>query len=359
MSAARPAAPPAAPPAALPAALPAAPLVEVTRRDVRDGRQVVESVHTGHLVVVADGNRVAALGDPDRVVFARSAVKPFQATACLELLADAGVALPTDAEVAVAWASHRGEPRHLAAVRALLARAGLTPDELTCAPGVSEADPGGAPSRLTHNCSGKHALFALAGKALTGEALAGEALTSGASTGTPAGVIDPDGPVQLAVLGLLAEVVGPVAAVGVDGCGAPAVAVPLAGLASGFARLAVESRWSRVREAGLAHPGLVGGEGRLETALLGAGVLAKVGAEGVYGVGWRTGDGRAWGLAVKAADGGVRGAAEATIALLAAWGVVPAGAWTSPPPLGGGHPAGTLRPSPELAALLAAGPPPS
>jgi L-asparaginase II len=302
-------------------------LVEVTRRDVRSGVEVVESVHSGHVAVVAgDGEVLGAIGDPGAVTFVRSAVKPFQATACLELLGEAD--RPSDAELAVAWSSHRSEPRHLAAVASLLERAATDPEDLTCPPAAGEADPGAAPTRLRHNCSGKHALFALAGRRI----------------GCPREhLLDPGGPVQRAVLGVLAEVLGPAAAVGVDGCGAPAVVVPLDRLARGFADLAVDPRFEAVRAAGFAHPGLVGGEGRPESALLGAGTVAKVGAEGVFATGWRDADGTGRGVAVKVADGATRAANAATVALLVDLEVVGDDVWCAPPPLGGGRPQGAVR----------------
>jgi L-asparaginase II len=315
-----------------------APLVEVTRADVRSGDEVVESRHLGHLVVAtADGEVVTALGDPDHVTFLRSTAKPFQATACLELLGPSGDHLASS-ELALAWSSHRGEPVHLDTARRLLARSGTAPDQLTCPPEVSEADPGSAPSRLASDCSGKHGLFALAGQ----------------HQGTPRErLLDPDGPLQRVVEEVLTEVFGPPAAVGVDGCGAPAITAPLVRLAAGFAALASEDRWRRVREAGLAHPRLVGGTGRLETALLGAGVCAKIGAEGVFAAGWLAQDGSPRGLAVKAEDGAARAATAATIAALVGGGVVTGTTWSPQPVLGGGRRAGSIRAVSEVAGLLA------
>ena len=313
----------------------AAVLAEVTRHD--GTRERVESRHRGHVVVLGDDGDEQVLGDPDLEVFVRSTAKPFQVTACLELLAEHGPVAPddlTDAEVAVAWASHRGEQRHLDAVRRLLARSGTSPAGLTCPPALPEADrswppasPGEPPSRLRYNCSGKHAMFALAGKGL---GVRGQAL------------LDPAGPVQRRVLAAVTDACGPVAGVGTDGCGAPAVVLPLRGLADGYRRLASEDRWARVRTAGLAHPGLVGGEGRVETALLEAGVVAKFGAEGVYGAGWVDDDG-AHGIALKAEDGSMRGAAVALVALLAARGVVPADVWSPPTITGGDEVVGRVR----------------
>jgi L-asparaginase II len=320
---------------------PGSPLVEVTRRDVVSGREPVESVHTGHLAVVGpSGHVVAALGDPRQVTYLRSTAKPFQATACLEILAAEArdVPVPTPAELAVAWSSHRAEPTHLAVVRTLLARSGTDEAQLTCPPAVGEADPTAPPSRLRRDCSGKHALFALVGRTLGVE---------------PGRLLDPTGPLQSRILGGMRDMLGPADAVAIDGCGAPAIAMPLHRLAGGFADLAVAPRFEAVRSAGLAHPDLVGGEGRLETALLGVGVVAKIGAEGVFAAGWTNTDGQPFGLAVKAADGAHRASTAATAALLIAAGVVPEGTWEPPPPLGGGEPQGVVRPSAELQALAA------
>lgn len=315
------------------------PLVEVTRRDVRSGEQLVESLHAGHVVVADAGGVVrAALGVAALPVYVRSAIKPLQATACLELLAAADRPSPAARELAVAWASHRGEPRHLAAVQALLERAGVGPEQLTCPPAVGHAEPGAAPTRLQHNCSGKHALFALAGQTL---GLSGPAL------------LDPDGPLQRAVLATLEAELGHLAGVGVDGCGAPAAVGPLDGLAASFARLASQPRFAPVREAGLAHPGLVGGEHRLESALLARGVVAKPGAEGVFAAGWDGGRHGPLGVAVKIVDGEPRGARAVIAALLARLEVVPADTWSPPPPLGGERPAGTVRVTSALEELAA------
>lgn len=307
-----------------------APLVEVTRRDLRTGHDLVESVHHGHLAVArADGRVLASVGDARSPTFVRSAAKPFQALACLELLGTAADEL-TAAEVAVSWSSHRAEERHLDAVRRLLERSGTAEDALTCPVAVGEARPGASPSRVQRDCSGKHALFALAGRQL---GLAGPALVA------------PDGALQRAVLDLVDATIGPIQALAVDGCGAPAVQVPLAGLAQGFAGLAAGDRGRRIRDAGFAHPELVGGDGRAETALLAAGIVAKPGAEGVFAAGWLDAQGRGSGVAVKVLDGASRAAATAVVGVLASLGVLEAGTWAAPAPTGGGAPVGEVRAS--------------
>ena len=304
-------------------------LVETTRRDVGGGEHVVESRHRGHLVVVSPGEQ-AALGDPGHLTFVRSAAKPFQATACLELLDDAPL---TDDELAVAWASHRGEPRHLEAVRALLSRSSTSPTGLTCPRATPQDEPGAEPARLAHNCSGKHALFALAGRAL---GVVQEDL------------LDPVGPLQTHVLAHLDEALGPTRAVGVDGCGAPAVAVPLEGLARGFLRLVTDDRYRPVRRAGLTRPDLVGGTDRLESALLAHGVVAKPGAEAVFGAAWLDDEGGPWAVALKVEDGASRAASACLHALVAELGVVPSDVWSPPPVLGGGRPEGVVRAAPPV-----------
>jgi len=303
-------------------------LAEVTRRDQRSGIDIIESVHLGHLVITGRNGRVrAALGDPDRPTLVRSAAKPFQTLACLQILGDHGCDL-TDDEIAVAWSSHRAEPRHLEVVRRLLARSATSEDALTCPVAHGEHDPSGTATRLRRDCSGKHALFALAGRAL---GIAGDDL------------IDPDGLLQRRVLEVIDEHIGPVRGLAVDGCGAPAVQVPLASLARGFAALAADDTGQRIRAAGFAHPGLVGGEGRAESALLAAGIVAKPGAEGVFGAGAIDASGDRVGIAVKILDGAARGAATGIVGALQVLGLAAPGVWSAPAPTGGGRPVGEVR----------------
>src|SRR6266705_2646050 len=132
--------------------MPPVPLVRVTRSGLE------ESVHFGDVAVVgADGRLVASAGEPDRRVFARSAMKPLQATVSLSLA-------PfdfSDREVAVMCASHNAEPVHVEAVLSLLGRAGVREDSLRC-PSVRPWDEATAeespkPRPINSDCSGKHA----------------------------------------------------------------------------------------------------------------------------------------------------------------------------------------------------------
>ncbi len=316
--------------------IPARPLALVTRRDELTGEPRTESRHVGHVVVTLDDRVVAAHGDVERPTFLRSAIKPIQARVCLEILAEAGWpgGRPEPAEIAIGWASHQAEDEQLATIRRLLERSGTSPDALTCPPDVRPGGPADK-ARIHHNCSGKHALFALAGQAL--------GLTG-------AHLIDRDGELQVRILAALTDAVGPVSAVGVDGCGAPAVEAPLVGLARAFGSVAGDHAYAQVRQAGFDQPGMVAGGGRLGTALLSNGTLAKNGAEGVFAAGWVGAAGRV-GVAVKTEDGADRAASAAIAAVVEAAGR-PLGGWVPEPALGGGRPVGEVAAAPELDEVL-------
>ena len=307
-------------------------LVEV----VRSG--VVESTHAASVVALRpDGTPALALGAVDVPVFPRSSNKPLQAVALL----DAGWPAPDDETIALATASHSGLPEHLEVVRRTLAAAGLSEDDLGC-PAMLPLDVdaahallrgGGEATRLTMNCSGKHAAM----------------LATCAANGWPtATYLDPKSPVQQAITGTLERLAGEqVQHVAVDGCGAPQHALTLTGLARGFARLAT----GRTADAMRAHPDLVGGPGREVTRLMQGipGLVAKDGAEGVFAAALPDGST----AAVKVADGATRAAVPVLVVALRALGVdAPVlDELGTTPVLGGGAPVGEVRPS----ALLLAG----
>jgi len=316
--------------------------VPVLARAVRDG--VAESTHHGTLVVAdASGRVVTALGDPERPVYVRSAVKPFQALGTLSLLDRAGFALPARG-LAIACSSHDGASGHQIEAAHLLALAGLDESALRCPPDLptdlSTLLEQRRKEPLAHNCSGKHAAF------LLGTVAAGE---------DPARYLDPRSAVQRAALEALrattgTEPTGP----GVDGCGAPAFLVPLRGLAVAFARLAAGSHGlERVRGAMRRYPKLIGGLRAQDTLLMEADerVVAKRGAEGVLSAGVRVAGRGTFGVAVKVEDGAARAAGPAVATALAALGIqVPAGV-REPVVLGGGVPHGQVEVDPAVVAL--------
>ena len=280
----------------------------------------VESWHRGRVAVVAaDGRPVMALGDTAAPVFPRSAIKFIQALPLIESGA-ADVHGVSSLELALACASHGGEPMHTAAVEAWLARLGLSETDLECGPHPPVHSPaaevlvrsGLAPGRLHNNCSGKHTGF----------------LTVARHIGAPtAGYSTPEHPVQHLVAAAIRDLTGAdpdTAPVAIDGCGVPTWAVPIAGLALGMARFADPVGLAPGRQAAIrrlcaaiaANPMMVAGTDRLCTAVAAASageVLVKTGAEGVYVAAVPR---RGLGFALKIDDGARRAAEVAILALL-------------------------------------------
>ncbi|GAA4539080.1 asparaginase [Amycolatopsis samaneae] len=300
-------------------------LVEV----VRSG--VVESVHRGALVVTApDGEVLLERGDTTSPLFPRSSNKPLQALGMLR----AGLAFDHEPveNLALTCASHSGEPEHVKRVLAMLEAAGLTEHDLACPADYPLHEPSKltapGPRKAAMNCSGKHAGM----------------LTTCVRAGWPTeGYEEPDHPLQRVIRDTVEEFTGePVAATGVDGCGAPLFAFGLRGLAGAFGRLVRDEEARPVADAMRAHPWLVAGTGREDTTLMSAvdGLLAKGGAEGVQA--YTLGDGTA--VAFKFDDGGKRGAGPLAAAVLRRLGVTAEGLDAlHGTVLGGGRPVGELR----------------
>ena len=295
-------------------------LVEVFRGDW------VESRHCGAVAIVdADGRLVWSVGAVDQLVFARSSFKMLQALPLIESGAADAFGLSA-ADLSLACASHSGEEVHVVRVARWLERLDCGETCLACGAHMPTNEAashdliraGRTPSRLHNNCSGKHAGFLSVARHLG---------------------VDVDGyeranhPVQRLALGAIAEMAGveigamPVA---VDGCAAPAPAVPLRALATAMARIANPSGLTpararaarRLDEAVQAHPLLVAGSGRPCTEIIkaaGGGVSVKTGAEGVY-VGVLSNLGL--GIALKIDDGAGRAAETTIAALLAGLGAV-------------------------------------
>jgi L-asparaginase II len=295
--------------------------------EVRRGGRV-ESRHRAHVCVAdATGKVVHALGDVDEPVYPRSAVKPFQALLFVESGAADAFGLG-DAELALACASHGGEPMHVERVLRWLARLGLDPSSLACGGHLPSHAPSAAallaasrmPGREHDNCSGKHTAM----------------LTVARHLGLPpAGYADPRGPIQTRILAAIAETAGLDAAppAGMDGCSLPTWALPLRSLATAAARLAEPDRMAparcdaleRISRAMRSFPELVAGTGRCCTGVMRAlpGVTVKTGAEGVYMAALH---GPGLGLALKVEDGAGRASEAALLACLDALGEVPAAA---------------------------------
>lgn len=281
---------------------------------------VVEARRGGHVetrhtvvgaVVDVDATVVATFGDADRIYPARSTVKPLQALPLVRSGAADRFAV-TPRELALACGSHGAEPGHLAAIGAWLARLGLDESVLQCASTSPPATDAIHPAtRAAHNCSGKHTGW------LTLAVHLGSAVEH---------YLDPDGPVQYAVkaaVGDACHVQLREDRIAGDGCGAPAICLSMTELARGTATLMADpsdGAAHRVLDAMTAHPWMVAGTDRYDTAINEATrgrCVSKVGADGVH-VGLARDHGLA--VALKSMDGSRRATEAAMSALLVALG---------------------------------------
>ena len=258
-------------------------IIDVTRGSL------VESRHRCIAAVAGpDGGVVRSWGDIEQPIYGRSAIKPLLALALVETGAADAFGLG-DAEIALACASHSGEPRHVEIVRAWLERIGLSVADLECGAHLPYDEPsmralvraGREPDAAYNNCSGKHAGF----------------LTTAVHVGEPTkGYIRYEHPVQQRLLGVLEQVAGldlSDAPRGIDGCGIPTIGIPVGNTAMAMARLADSADLpparaaaaKRVVQAMMAEPYMVGGRGEFASDVMDKvrGKLAlKPGAEGVY-----------------------------------------------------------------------------
>ena len=299
----------------------------IVARVTRAGR--VESIHRGFGAVCdASGRGVAGFGDSETPVFWRSAAKPFQVMPFLEAGGAERFGLTTE-EVALAVASHSGEPAHVATAESILEKGGFSAADLRCGatPPSDEASAAavvrdGRPfSPLHNNCSGKHAAMLLACRLLGFD---------------PATYDDPAHPLQRLILARVAFYAGHPASkieIGVDGCSLPVFRLPISRLAAAYARLvapgmlddespAAAKARRRAVAAMIAAPFHVSGTGQFTTRFLEAGAgrwIGKEGAEGVYAIGVAAP--RLLGIAFKIDDGAARPRFPVAIDILSRLGI--------------------------------------
>jgi L-asparaginase II len=289
------------------------PLIELLRGGT------LESVHFGAVAVTdAQGKVLAHAGDPHWISFTRSTLKALQALPFMQAGGPRAMGFSRE-NVAMMCASHSGEPMHVEQVQGMLDKAGLSYKTLQCGCHVPVfADLGVAPrpapgeyDERHHNCSGKHAGF----------------LAHCVQQGWPVGnYLAPGHPLQQAIRRDVARAVGlkpDDLKMGIDGCSAPNYAMPLAGLARGYARLASGSSdpefgdsFAQLAGAMISHPELVSGTARSDLAFMRAGRgdwVTKAGADGVQVVASRS---RRQGFALKIADGNSTALDTATVAVL-------------------------------------------
>jgi L-asparaginase II len=261
---------------------------------------IVESRHRGIAALVdPEGKLIDHLGSAKRLVYARSALKPMQVVA----MRRAGLMLQ-GAQLAVSAASHQGTAAHIALVQQILGDAGLSEADLQCPlawPGNptarAEAQANGQiESRIAFNCSGKHAAFLAT------------CVVAGFDAKT---YLAADHPLQQLVEQVIEEYSGEkILHSSIDGCGAPLHATTVEGLARAISNFSAKD--TDVVDAMLANPWAVGDTNSMDAIVMKHGMVAKIGAEGVFVIGLKSGHG----VAVKIADGSLRAAPLVAIGLL-------------------------------------------
>jgi len=321
-------------------------LVELTRG------ALVESVHRGAIAIAdSEGALFASLGDVDTPVYPRSSLKPIQALPLLESGAADAFSLRPE-EIALACASHSGEPMHTERVAAWLKKIGCSELDLACGAHPPRYEPvwetmirhGESPTRIHNNCSGKHTGFLTVARHWN-------VATDGYERH--------DHPVQMAVAKALGDLTGLTGELpwGVDGCTAPNFAIPLSAFARALAKLARPDSLTQTRanaarrivSAMMAHPELVAGTGRADTLIMRAckgRAAVKIGAEGVFAailpeIGL--------GLAIKIDDGAARASEIAVATVLSKLGLPTAEFARKPVLTTRGGTVGEHRPAPALA----------
>jgi L-asparaginase II len=299
---------------------------------VRSG--FTESWHRGAVAgLAADGTQAIRVGRTDVPIFPRSANKPLQAAGMLR----GGLELD-DELLALAAASHSGEDFHVDGVRKILSGAGLSEDDLRCPAAWPLDTPtahrmiarGEHRTRIRMNCSGKHAAMLA---------------TCVLNDWPTAGYLAPDHPLQRLLRRTVEELAAERAsATGIDGCGAPLLALTLAGLARAFRALVLAADGNparRVAQAMRRYPEWTSGTSRDERILMDAvpGLLVKGGAEGVIAFAFT--DGRSG--AVKIDDGTERGRIPVTVAALRRLGADVPDELATVPVMGGDAEVGTVR----------------
>lgn len=260
-----------------------------------------------------NGQVIDGAGDPHQTIFPRSATKSLQALPLIESGAADRFGFD-DRNLALALASHSGQPRHIDVAANGLDKIGLDADALRCGPQrPGDSATTAEANRITNNCSGKHVGFLAVARHLGVD---------------PATYLDPDGAVQQLVRAAVQELTGTeddLLGTGIDGCSAPTFHLPLSGLATGLARvtnphdldLERAGACRRLTDAARAHPDLIAGtQERFCTELISATngrIFGKTGAEGVYTLGVI---GENIGFACKVDDGNSRGSYALIIEVL-------------------------------------------
>ncbi len=284
---------------------------------LRDG--LVEQEHYGLLVKVSSDGAVFKLGDDCNYPFyLRSCAKPLQAALIIDFGIDEEFNMKRE-EIALCCASHAGEECHAEVAKGFLEKIGVDESYMKC--GLHQPLSKTERHKLTgkrkegrgkrnelpwsffhNNCSGKHVMMLAICKKM------GWGLNDYDS---------PEHPLQLEIQKKIYELCeisfainsSPLAGedafqceqksasirkagegyknehypITKDGCGVPIYSMPLENMVQGYLNLFLDEKYSKIREAFVQHPYLIGGEDRFDTAIMttNSDLIAKSGAGGI------------------------------------------------------------------------------
>lgn len=243
---------------------------------VRDG--LVEQEHYGFCLKVSSDGQVKKIGvDNNYPFYLRSCAKPLQASLLIGFGLDEFYQM-TSEEIAICTASHAGEPCHVKTVKGVLDKIGLDESYLKCGlhKPLSKTEQnklileGKKENILQNNCSGKHTMMLAICKHQNWD------LDS---------YFKNDHPLQVAIKNKIYELceIKENYPCTKDGCGVPIYAMPLENMVKGYLNLFSDEKYLKIRDAFIQNPYLIGGEDRLDTALMTINnkLIAKVGAGGL------------------------------------------------------------------------------
>jgi L-asparaginase II len=242
----------------------------------RDG--LVEQEHFGIIIKISKNKQILKIGNDKQYPFyLRSCAKPLQAALLIDFQLDTFYKM-TSEEIAICCASHSGEKCHVQNVQKILKKIEINKNHLKCGlhKPLSKTEQnklilaGEKESVFQNNCSGKHAMMLAICKKMGWDMQT---------------YIKKKHPLQIEIKNKIYELceIKKDYPVTKDGCGVPIHSMPLENMLKGYLNLFLNEKYLKIRNAFIKHPYLIGGENRLDTAIMTANndLIAKVGAGGL------------------------------------------------------------------------------
>lgn len=249
---------------------------EILVKYERDG--LIEQEHRGYVVLAEKNHAFDFTGDAKNYPFyLRSCAKPLQTSLLIDYGLDKAYNL-TEEEIALCCASHAGEDVHVNIAKKLLEKFELNESDLKCGlhKPLSKTKQTEmlikkeSENVLQNNCSGKHIMMLGLCKLKNWDLKTYD---------------EPNHPLQVAIKNKISELCElkkeyPITK---DGCGVPIMSMPLTNMLFGYLNLFCDEKYSKIKNAFLNCPYIIGGEDRTDTKIItnSKGLIAKVGAGGL------------------------------------------------------------------------------